>query len=77
MTLFVILNKKCHKLQKKNHIVLISLSTEGDEARRGVKHNHTVATRRRTFDHQQQLIQKGAFEKGIQLARQESHSEGF
>ncbi|WP_173647157.1 hypothetical protein [Proteus mirabilis] len=28
------------------------------------------------FDHQQQLIQKG-FEKGIQLARQESHSEGF
>ncbi|WP_220384514.1 hypothetical protein, partial [Klebsiella pneumoniae] len=38
--------------------------------------NHTAATRRRTFDHQQQLIQKG-FEKGIQLARQESHSEGF
>ncbi|WP_342688412.1 hypothetical protein, partial [Salmonella enterica] len=36
----------------------------------------TICNSARTFDHQQQLIQKG-FEKGIQLARQESHSEGF
>jgi hypothetical protein len=74
MTFFVILNKKCH-VARKNHIVLISLSTEGGSST-GVLLNHTAATRRRTFDHQQQLIQKG-FEKGIQLARQESHSEGF
>ncbi|GMW44353.1 MULTISPECIES: hypothetical protein [Enterobacterales] len=63
-------------LQAKIHIVLISLSTGEGGSSTGVLLNHTAATRRRTFDHQQQLIQKG-FEKGIQLARQEGHSEGF
>jgi hypothetical protein len=44
-------------LQAKNHIVLISLSTGGGSST-GVPLNHTAATRRRTFDHQQQLIQR-------------------
>jgi hypothetical protein len=67
MTFFVILNKKSH-VASKNHIVLISLSTGGGEARRAC-HSITVpqhADALMTIT--QQLVQKG-IEKGISARR--------
>jgi hypothetical protein len=65
MTFFVILNKKSHVASKKSYCFDFALNRRGRSST-GVPLNHTAATRRRTFDHQQQLIQKG-FEKGINM----------